>query len=756
VGTRLRTELNLIINMRKIFFIPIVLFLLLPQITFADEASSTPPEIQSAATTTATTTLESTSTSTPAEESTVIEEVDPSPTIISGDAVAMANILNMVNTNFINSNGVILFSNFFDYIRGSLDLRNASSSIFDGLCLTDNCSGNNTSINISNQSAINNFLLLQALTGGNSVENNTSTSTINSGDAYAGLNLVNIANTNFVDSEYLLLTMNAFKGVDGDIVFPSLSNFFDSLRSSSGSLQITNNAEVENNISTESATGGNEVEQGSIATGNADSSSNVFNQLNTTLVGGANVSILFRVHGDWAGEVFGAPDNLGWTQSPDGNIYLFDTHSTSSPQASSDYDISGSNSALIKNNVTVIALTGDNKITGPGTGIISTGNAIAGANIVNIANSNIIGRNWIMAIVNIFGDFKGNIAFGRPDLWVGGQVSAPQDIYKDTVLEYKFTVINNGDSPATKIKLTDNYGAGNLEIVDSSFQFEKDENGNLVWNIGSLQPGKATEITYKAKVTTDSNTDVQNIVNVSARETDNNPSDNTDTLGVTTKIKPTVRLGGSRRSGGGGGQVLGASTSIAVATSSLKSLQVLRLPPVAVAKNASTTVEQKLILTNPTDQTIKSVIFRDILKDRTGEPIHTEVWNLGDVLPHEEITLSYDLSFDSEAKKGFYSLTTRIESGAQKNNIGINGLVLLGSLADLFPASKTVKAKVATVIETAATIASIDTKPHIAFADDYSTATATTSSKGPLGVIPLTASFAIVPLLFLKLYQMFW
>jgi uncharacterized repeat protein (TIGR01451 family) len=597
----------------------------------------------------------------------------------------MANILNLVNTNFINSSGVILFSNFFDYIQNNLDFRNASSSIFDGLCGSSGCSGDQANFNLGNDAFIRNLLSISARSGGNSIVGGA-TSTIQTGDAYAGLNLINVANTNFVDSEYLLVTLNAFQGVNGDIVFPSLSNFFNSLRGSSGSVAISNDAEVDNSANVDSSTGGNSVDgNGSIATGDSHSSSNVFNQINTNLVGGANVSILFRVYGKWVGDVFGAPDNLKWTQGSNGSIYLFDTGSatTGGAASSSQANFNGSNKAVIDNDVSVIALTGNNAITGAGTGLISTGNAFAGANIVNIANSNIVGRNWIMAIINIFGDWNGNIAFGRPDLWVGEQIGAPQEVHQNDVLNYKLTVINNGDSPATIVKLYDDNISENLSIINSSIAYARDEHGRLVWDIGNLPAGKAIEINYQAKVLKDIEADITNTITVIARETDNNVADNSDTASVRIKAKSIARPGGHRRSSSGGssgkaiakGQVLGTSTSNSIITA-------LRSDPLSMLKDRKLPVHQKLVVSNPSDATAKSVLLRDTLRSPQGKIIHTEVWNFGDVKPHEEITVTYDVQFNDSAAKGFYNLSTTIESDNGKTvGTGINGLILLGEFA---------------------------------------------------------------------------
>src|SRR5690606_5105190 len=105
-------------------------------------------------------------------------------------------------------------------------------------------------IQLSNDAYIENNLLIEASSGGNLIEGGGS-ALIDTGDAYAGLNLINVANTNVVDSSYLLVTLNAFQGVNGDIVFPSLSEFFRSLRDSATSprtVDIESNGSIENNL----------------------------------------------------------------------------------------------------------------------------------------------------------------------------------------------------------------------------------------------------------------------------------------------------------------------------------------------------------------------------------------------------------------------------------------------------------------------------------------------------------------------------
>jgi uncharacterized repeat protein (TIGR01451 family) len=64
--------------------------------------------------------------------------------------------------------------------------------------------------------------------------------------------------------------------------------------------------------------------------------------------------------------------------------------------------------------------------------------------------------------MNIFGDFNGNISFGRPDLWVGEKIENTANTLKGSIVKYRYSLLNNGDSPATQIKLSDAYDAGHM------------------------------------------------------------------------------------------------------------------------------------------------------------------------------------------------------------------------------------------------------------------------------------------------------
>ncbi len=152
-----------------------------------------------------------------------------SSVILTGDAIAYANIVNVVNTNIFNSTGLI---GFFNEVLGvnPLDLREAFNVFTDTqtsestvACAPSICSGEGktTYINTTNEASITNEIIVRAQTGANEIGSGM----IDTGDAYAVANLLNIANTNITDSNYLLLAFNNF----GDYVF-SFVQYFNALR----------------------------------------------------------------------------------------------------------------------------------------------------------------------------------------------------------------------------------------------------------------------------------------------------------------------------------------------------------------------------------------------------------------------------------------------------------------------------------------------------------------------------------------------
>jgi len=647
------------------------------------EATQTPeaPAEETPQAETATTTETTTESDAPADPETPKTPTDGeaavggSAIIETGDSLSAVNLVNLLNTNIVNSDGLILFlQSLSDAELASLDLRDYAY-LFDGsgapaegcgevACGTGTGS---TVIRNANDASIINTVEVNASTGNNDATAGTD-ALITTGDAYASANIINIANTNIVGSKYLILNFDSFGDYSGDIVFPgitALQNFFNSQSGPQGSsvtVDNTNTADVSNTVGTSANTGGNSAVSSSgnavVQTGNAATDSSILNLLNTNLFSSGGFSVVLRVHGNWTGNVFSLPDGVSFGQSGPSSFAfgLSGSGSGTSTLAGDSVVVQNTNNAHIENNVLVSADTGGNTAIGPDGAIINTGDAYASANITNIANTNIIGQNWILAIINIFGDYSGNVSFGKPDLWVGERVEAPRDVGNGSKLNYKYTLTNNGDVTATGVVLKDLFNSGHVLPLD--YDGEATQAGDTItWTIGSLAPGETVEVGYTGKVHSApyGETEITNKVSLSGYEPDENMDDNTDSATVIARVTPPQQH--SQR-------LDSVLLSEAPDASVLSALTIERSNSAVGTVRTGEAVTYKLHVTNTTDRSLYNVVLTDDLRSPEGAVIHTESFPLGEVLPNEKINIEYTVLYNDTFETGVYSNSATV-SGSE-------------------------------------------------------------------------------------------
>lgn len=596
--------------------------------------------------------------------------------ITTGDSLASANVVNVVNTNIIDSSGFFFLLNALFGQIGTIDIRqamiNASSSAptLTSLCPTALCNATTTSIteieNINTAEVVNN-VVVRSSTGGNSASGDGST--INTGDAYAAANVVNVVNTNIIDSNYALMVFNNFGNWGGDFILPN-KDFFDKFflkkqsvfKSDSGFPQVRvgetditisnqNEASVENNVETVADTGDNSVagSDSGISTGDATASSNVHNQVNTNLFGGKSLRILFRITGNWSGNIFGLPKGVQWRQTSQGveifgdeGLEDFNEVQPSSPTASTTVNVSNDNTASITNNVSVYALTGENKIEGSDSEI-STGNALAVANVVNLANTNVVGQNWLYAIFNIFGDWNGNVSFGEPDLWLGARAESLSGNFSPGArVAYHFTVANRGDADATKVKIKN--------IFDSDF-ITFDEDNETEWDIGAVPSGSSADFTYIATIADNlpfGDTELKSGATALAFENDANPEDNTDQVAiVASRARPSPVYNGLN-------VPFTPDPILSVTKTNDASTTTTPL-------TASSTVKYQVVIKNDGGEAYRAVLV-DTLKNEKDEVINEQSWDLDVIFPNEEITVDYTVFFNASTTDGVYTNYAQVKA----------------------------------------------------------------------------------------------
>ncbi|MEK7152038.1 MAG: hypothetical protein AAB773_01275, partial [Patescibacteria group bacterium] len=145
-------------------------------------ASSTPELLitEEGATTTASTTVENTNKATTTNTVSASAatgdnsaEGGGDSVIDTGDAFAYANIINVVNTNILNSNGFLFFLNSL-FGNGTLDLNDYFSFFENGggegsPCTLESCEGGGATLNVKNDNnaTITNTVIVRSTTGGN-------------------------------------------------------------------------------------------------------------------------------------------------------------------------------------------------------------------------------------------------------------------------------------------------------------------------------------------------------------------------------------------------------------------------------------------------------------------------------------------------------------------------------------------------------------------------------------------------------------
>lgn len=516
-------------------------------------------------------------------------------TIGTGKAVASAEVMNVVNTNLFNSNGMVLFLNPLN--GDGFDLRNFDLSYFFdegpgssptqyGCTILTCLNSSNLSILNKNVAEVTNNVEVRAETGAN-----TATSTlqgdvdVTTGNAYAVANVLNLVNTNFINSSYLVLSMNNFGDLNDDIVLPGAS-FFEQLLASGNSLPdmnsssyVVNNDNDEDFFGTTTAnaitgenvatTTGTAFGSGEIHTGNAYTSTNSFTAANQTRVGGSSVLLSFRVWGQWSGSVQGLPGGMTWhaTRAADDRSWLIEIISTGGGSGaggagvynSSDFLASSTNKANVKTDVNVWAVTGQNVAeTEDGVGRITTGDAYAAANVINMVNTNIVGRNWIFGSFNIFGDWSGDISFGgsSPDLRVDTRVDAPASIPPDSEVTYRFSVTNNGDVGASGVVLRTQYDKNLLILTRSNFVGANTAEG-MQWSLGTIPSHGSKEVVVTARVRArdlPAGTKISIPLNaiVESGEHDQNDADNEDGIAIQVTAPGQSNGGTSEDTGGSG------------------------------------------------------------------------------------------------------------------------------------------------------------------------------------------------------------
>ena len=426
--------------------------------------------------------------------------------IETGDALAYANVLNLLNTNVVGTDFEIQFLDFLENYQGSLDF----NQIWEEFVAQGGTNPSLFQIQNSNLAILDNQVEVVANSGDNEIDG-SGEAAIKTGSATALANVINLVNLNLVGSQFFLGVLNIFGNFEGDLIFPAPEKFLASVGATGSdegagaavaapvAVISQNTAMVSNEVTAGANTGANQVtdSQGDsvIQTGNAVSQANAVSVVNTNIQSNNWFFLMINNFSRQLAQVFGwaAPGETESLASGEPNIFQLglsaESMATSSP-GSSQSVVANQNDAAVTNQVTATANTGANQINdNQGDSRIETGDAKAVSNLVNLVNLNILGSRWFMGLVNIFGDWQGNVVFAYPDVEVKLTDGLGQAMVGEQV-HYQLHYQNQGYDQAAQVWAQIILPRGISYVSDNSGLAPDLAGQTCAWFLGDLTPGQ--------------------------------------------------------------------------------------------------------------------------------------------------------------------------------------------------------------------------------------------------------------------------
>lgn len=348
---------------------------------------------------------------------------------ISGSALVMANILNMVQSSWGIQGGDV--STFSTDINGDIvgDMVLDPNQVNASELPLGSTNTIDLGINIHNSGTINNNIELVASSGDASVSGNTQAGNAVSGTAAAMVNIMNIISSTISAGQSFVGNINIHGNFEGDILLPK--EMRDQLVRDTPPTTTLNPTEFENpdalnsvttqtitnNISLQASSGNANVsdntEAGNALSGNANTNLMLYNLTGKQIIGSNALLVFVNVLGEWVGMIVNAP--AGATSSMIGN-----NTTTNTIPVTAAGSVQGDNT--INNNITVSASSGDATVSGnTGAGSALSGDAKASASILNMAGSQLSLADWFgVLFINVLGTWHGSFGI---DTIMGGQAS---------------------------------------------------------------------------------------------------------------------------------------------------------------------------------------------------------------------------------------------------------------------------------------------------------------------------------------------
>lgn len=364
-----------------------------------------------------------------------------------------------------------------------------------------------------NSAVVGNNLNLSSTSGSNTSDNNVGNTTIDTGNANTTATVITGVNTN-VDG-IMVSEFNVADDHVGDIVLDfgascvsgcgqvdsiltqnsgngsnSTNNAAVTETSNTNTFQ-TNDASIESNLTLASDSGNNSTSantggDSTITTGDANIAANLLTFVNNNVAGNVVFGVV-NIFGDLVGDILFPESALSCSTCGGDDITAANTGNGSNStnnamvsQTNSDSTFQ-SNDANIENNLFLTTTTGGNETSGNtnGSSTIETGDSEAIAQVLNIANMNLIGGDMWLVLVNEAGQWIGKIIGASDGANYAG--SAGTEFVIDENGE--ITAINSGNGSSSDNNSSISQNTNNTTVQANTANVEN--NLNLSANTGA-------------------------------------------------------------------------------------------------------------------------------------------------------------------------------------------------------------------------------------------------------------------------------
>lgn len=416
------------------------------------------------------------------------QSVSGETTMTTGEATASAQATNVENLFAQGDHFQIVFVDL-DKDDGDLDLNDLWCQL-ESLSAADATVSADPVISLDQSALLDNQVAAQATTGQNLAVGDVVL--LKTGDAFAQASVVNVVNTVLGGQKYIFSIVNIFDNWEGDIILPGINSW---LRDGREAWEfpwfqvLDQEAVVQTLTAAQADTGHNAIVASSnqLTTGDAQADSRAVNLVNQ-----------IRQEREWLTAIV---NNLGsWEGEVKYNSFLDNFFAPLSPSGFSP-EMTVSQRAVVSNEVTALASTGDNQILASAS-TVETGDATAWAKAVNLVNTVFSGQRWFYSLINVFGSWKGNLVFAYPDLQV--VLSADRSaVSPGEELTYRLDFENIGLDFAADAQIEVPLPAG-LSFISQDSGFAFSQNGNhLLWSLGQVEKNASGQINFRVLVAPD-------------------------------------------------------------------------------------------------------------------------------------------------------------------------------------------------------------------------------------------------------------